>query len=264
MDSGEGERLERFGRYVLVRPDPQVIWKRSLPPGEWDRANAIFDGVWKTRDMPRNWEVEVLGLKIELRLTPFKHTGVFPEQESQWVWLQERAKGLNVLNLFGYTGIASLICAAAGARVTHVDASRPTISWARHNQQLSGLLDKPIRWMVEDATKFVEREARRGNKYDGIIMDPPVFGHGPTGKAWQFNKSLPPLLDGCKRVLADKPKFVLINAYAVSTSHVTIANVLADLTMGLGGMVTSGELLINQENSPRVLSTGIWGKWEAS
>ena len=211
--------------------------------------------------MPKNWEVEVLGLKIELRLTPFKHTGVFAEQESQWVWLREMAKGLNVLNLFGYTGIASLVCAAADARVTHVDASRPTVAWARHNQQLSGLADKPIRWMVEDATKFVEREVRRGNKYDAIIMDPPVFGHGPSGKVWQFNKSLPQLLDGCKQVLVDKPRFVLINAYAVSTSHVTIANVLADLTESGGGKIESGELVVEQKGSDRKLSTGIWGKW---
>lgn len=255
LDSGDGERLEEFGKYILRRPDPQIIWKKSLGTDEWEKANATFDGDWKVKDMPRVWEVGVLGLKLELRLTPFKHTGIFPEQESQWIWLQERAGGLNILNLFGYTGVASLVAAKAGAKVTHVDGSKPTITWAKLNQQRSELSDKPIRWILEDAIKFVEREVRRGSKYDGIILDPPVFGHGPEGETWQFNKSLPRLMTACKQLLSENAKFVVINAYAVSTSALTLRNLLMDLN--LKGKIDYGEHVINDK-----LSTGIWGRWE--
>lgn len=223
--------------------------------GEWEKANATFDGDWKVKDMPRVWEVEVLGLKLELRLTPFKHTGIFPEQESQWTWLSENTKGLNVLNLFGYTGVASLVAAKAGAKVTHVDGSKPTIAWARINQEKSGLADKPIRWILEDAIKFVEREVRRGSKYDGIILDPPAFGHGPEGETWQFNKSLPRLMTACKQLLSENAKFVIINAYAVSTSALTLRNLLLDLNRS--GKIDYGEHVIDGK-----LSTGIWAKWE--
>jgi len=254
LDSGDGERLEQFGKYVLCRPDPQIIWKKSLADEEWEKANAVFDGDWKIKDMPNAWDIEVMGLTVELRLTPFKHTGIFPEQLDQWSWLQERSQGLNILNLFGYTGVASLVCAKTGARVTHVDGSKPTITWAKINQEKSGLADKPIRWILEDAIKFVEREVRRGNKYDGIILDPPAFGHGPEGETWQFNKSLPRLMKACKQLLSENVKFVIINAYAVSSSALTLKNLLDDLN--LDGEIEYGEHVIDGK-----LSTGIWAKW---
>ena len=259
LDTGDGERLEQFGKYVLRRPDPQIIWKKSSASEEWEKANAAFDGDWKIKDAPKAWDIEVLGLTVELRLTPFKHTGIFPEQEEQWRWLGGQvlsAKGqVNILNLFGYTGVASLVAAKAGARVTHVDGSKPTIAWAKINQEKSGLADKPIRWILEDAIKFVEREVRRGNKYDGIILDPPAFGHGPEGETWQFNKSLPRLMTACKQLLSENAKFVIVNAYAVSSSALTLKNLLVD--MNLGGQVEYGEHVIDGK-----LSTGIWGRWE--
>ncbi|MEK7154937.1 MAG: class I SAM-dependent methyltransferase [Patescibacteria group bacterium] len=256
LDTGDGERLEQFGKYILRRPDPQIIWKKTLTAEEWGKANAVFDGEWKVVDMPREWDIEVLGLTVELRLTPFKHTGIFPEQEEQWRWISQKSGGLNILNLFGYTGVASLVAAKAGAKVTHVDGSKPTITWAKLNQQRSALSDKPIRWILEDAIKFVEREVRRGNKYDGIILDPPAFGHGPEGETWQFNKSLPRLMTACKQLLSENAKFVIINAYAVSSSALTLKNLLVD--MNLGGHVEYGEHVIDDK-----LSTGIWGRWEA-
>lgn len=261
LDSGAGQKLELWDKYTLVRPDPQIIWAKTRPE-IWTKADAVFDETWQTK-MPDHWQLTIDSLTIECRLTPFKHTGIFPEQYEQWQWIKS-LKPQNVLNLFGYTGISSLMAAQTGAKVTHVDGSRQAIEWARHNQQLSALSDKPIRWILDDALEFAAREVRRGHKYDLILMDPPVFGHGPDGQTWQFNKSLPKLLQSCKQLLSENAKGVLINAYAVTTSHVTLANVLTDLTNGLGGKITSGELLINQENSPRILSTGIWGKWEAS
>lgn len=267
LDSGEGERLEKFGKYVLRRPDPQIIWKRILKNEEWEKADAVFTGDWDAKHIPSEWIVEWEGLKLQLKLTPFKHTGVFPEQMSQWIWLREKCSEksaqMSVLNLFGYTGVASLVAAAAGANVVHVDASRSTIGWARKNQELSGLKDKPIRWILDDAVKFVEREGRRGNKYDGIIMDPPVYGHGPDGEVWQFNKSLPVLLEALAKIISDDPKFVIINAYAISTSAFTLGNVLYDL-MGDRGKIETGEHLVKQEGSDRILSTGIWGRWSNS
>jgi 23S rRNA (cytosine1962-C5)-methyltransferase len=186
LDSGNGQRLERFGEFVLVRPDPQIIWKPTLSQAEWDKADAIFEktsgdkGNWKTRKtIPERWLMKYKDLSFYAKLSPFKHTGIFPEQSIQWDWMQERIKTSdrtqNVLNLFGYTGIASIAAAQAGAKVTHIDASYPTIGWARENQKVSGLEDKPVRWILDDAIKFCNREIKRGVKYDGIIMDPPIY-----------------------------------------------------------------------------------------
>lgn len=258
--------MERFGEYVLSRPDPQIVWKKSLPESEWQKASGVYDRDWGVKNMPRQWQVDWEGLQLELRLTPFKHVGIFPEQREEWTWLgqaisKSEIPNPNVLNLFGYTAVASLVCAKMEAKVTHVDGSRPTIAWARRNQELSGLAQKPIRWICDDAIKFVGREVKRGAKYDGIIMDPPVFGHGPNGEQWKFNENLPELLGLCQQVLAEKPEFVIINAYAVTTSHVTLTNVLTDMMGKFGGKVESGELQIQQDSSTRILSTGIWGRW---
>lgn len=272
LDSGEGQRLERFGKYTIIRPDPQAIWRPLQEKSLWASADAIFERVTSTkgkwnlkRKMPEKWLVRYKNFSLWARLTPFKHTGIFPEQATQWDWLQEKValakKPVNILNLFGYTGGATLAVAAAGAKVTHLDASRPAIGWARENQAASKLEDKPVRWIVDDALKFTAREARRGVQYDGIIMDPPVYGHGPEGEPWDFNKDLPKLLQNCSLIMSANPLFILINAYAISSSSLMLQNVLADHVKDLGGEIEVGELAIKEKNSPRLLSTGIYGRW---
>ena len=215
--------------------------------------------------MPEKWSVRYKDLSLGIRLTPFKHTGLFPEQSIQWDWMVEQVKKskkqANILNLFGYTGAASLALAAAGAKVTHVDASRPSIAWARDNQVASGLTDKPIRWILDDAAKFVARELKRGVKYDGIIMDPPIYGHGPGGETWDFNEDFPKLLRDCALLLTKEPLFILVNAYAISSSALMLQNVLGDYTKNLGGKIEVGELAIKEKNTYRLLSTGIFGRW---
>ena len=269
LDSGNGQKLERFGKYTLVRPDPQIIWKPTLPQSEWNKADAIFirtkedRGNWKfNTQLPEKWLCNYQNISFWVKLSPFKHTRVFPEQSIHWDFVTEKLQKTTgekkVLNLFGYTGIASLVAAAAGAHVTHIDASYPTIGWARENQKASGLEEKPIRWILDDCFKFVQREIKRGVKYDGIIMDPPSFGHGPDGEMWKFNESFPRLLSACKQILSDDPLFIIINAYAISTSAITLENMLKDLN--LGGTIESGELAL-EEKSGRLLSTGIFARW---
>lgn len=274
LDSGGGLRLERFGKYTLVRPDPQIIWKPTLDPSVWAGADAVFEkltsskGQWIfNNQMPEKWLVQYKDLSLWTRLTPFKHTGLFPEQSVQWDWMRDKIgkakKEANILNLFGYTGAASIAAAAAGARVTHVDASRPAIAWARENQQASGLEDKPIRWILDDALKFVAREVKRGVRYDGIIMDPPIYGHGPGGETWDFNKDFPTLLQNCSLILSGEPLFLLVNAYAISSSSLMLQNVIGDYVKHLGGEIESGELAIKEKSTDRLLSTGIYGRWSA-
>nr|MBI5455608.1 class I SAM-dependent methyltransferase [Candidatus Levybacteria bacterium] len=264
LDSGNGLRLERFGKFVISKPDPQAIWNQSLAKSQWEAADAKFQNdTWiKKSDFPQNWHVNYKELKFLAKLTPFKHTGIFPEQSLNWDFIEEKInnqKSINnskpyILNLFAYTGIASLVAAANGAKVTHVDASKPSIAWAKENQTLSNLLDKPIRYILDDAIEFCAREIRRGDKYDGIIMDPPVYGHGPNGELWDFNKSFPILLDHCSKLLSDKPLFVIANAYAVSASAIMLKNLFEDYFPK--GNLEYGELALEQE-STRLLSTGI-------
>ncbi len=313
LDSGDGYRLERFGKYVLQRPDPQIIWKKKLP-NLWDKADAIFKrdtsdkGHWvkKNSQMPNNWQINYKNLKFILKLTNFKHTGVFPEQHLMWdfisdaistrisegvtnkgglpmarsgliakqlpnehqregnVWQDPDGNQINILNLFAYTGISTIVAASAGAKVTHIDASKPTITWAHENQKASNLDDKLIRWILDDATKFVQREIKRGIKYDGIIMDPPVFGHGPDGSMWKFNESFPKLLTLVKQVLSDKPLFIIINAYAISSSALMLKNVMEDYFSDLDGKFEVGELVLLESKNKRPLSTGIFGRWSFS
>lgn len=267
LDSGQGRKLEQFGDYVLDRPDPQILWQK-LHPELWENADAIFDENWykKNNLMPDEWQVEVSDLRVWAKLTPFKHTGIFPEQQEQWSFINDQVTShkaqMSVLNLFGYTGIASLIAAKAGASVTYVDASKQALTWARKNQEVSNLIDKPIRWILDDVLKFVTREVKRGNKYSGLILDPPAYGHGPNGETWQFNKSLPELVNLCQQILAPDCKLIIINAYAVSTSSVTLNNLLQDMTKNLSGVIEHGELVLNSKD--RELSTGIFAKWCAS
>lgn len=263
LDSGNGKRLEKFGQYALSRPDPQCIWKPLLPQAEWGKADAVFNDGWKKRSgMPEKWLVTWKDLKFWVKLSPFKHTGVFPEQAVHWEFIQQNTKpGANILNLFGYTGISSLAAAQAGAKVTHVDASYPTIGWAKENQLASGLQEKPIRWILDDCLKFCERELKRGVKYDGIIMDPPIYGHDPKGKIWKFEESFPKLMEVASKLLSDKPLFFIVNAYAISASGIMLENVLCDYLKDSNGEIESGELVL-EEKSGRLLSTGIFARWK--
>ncbi len=269
LDSGNGQRLERFGKYVISKPDPQVIWKPSLADSKWQMADGTFENdTWqKKTNMPDKWEVNYQSLKFYAKLTPFKHTGVFPEQVLNWQFIDDKIskaqKQINVLNLFGYTGVASLVSAKAGAKVTHIDGSKPSITWARENQALSGLEDKPIRWILDDALEFTAREARRGNVYDAIIMDPPVYGHGPNGETWDFNKSFPQLLENCKKILGSDPLFVIVNAYAISSSSLMLVNTMEDY-LGLNPKkIEYGELALEQKSNQRLLSTGIFARYSS-
>jgi 23S rRNA (cytosine1962-C5)-methyltransferase len=255
----------------LDRPDPQIIWKKSLQESDWQKADAYFErttedkGTWNVKtNVPEKWILEHDGVKFYAKLSPFKHTGVFPEQASQWHYIYNKVKDegrdVKVLNLFAYTGIASLFVAKAGAKVTHVDSSKPVITWANENKVLNNE-NWPIRWIIDDAIKFTAREIKRGVKYDVIIMDPPAYGHGPHGEVWDFNKDFPTLLANCKQILSDSPIFILVNAYAISSSSITLANTLNDYFGNLGGKIDNGELTIKEKPAGRLLSTGIWARW---
>ncbi len=274
LDSGEGEKLERYGPYVLARPEKAALWRKALPARRWQAADAVFtlaergEGEWqRRRPLPERWPLRFGNLAFYARLTPFRHTGVFPEQASHWLWLQRlvaaASRPLEVLNLFAYTGLASLACAAAGASVVHVDASRPTLGWAKDNAALSGLADRPIRWILDDALKFVKREGRRGRRYDGIIMDPPAFGRGPKGELWRFGESFPALLDSCRPLLAERPLFVLVTAYATEDSSLTLHNLLAEWLGPQGGRLEAGELAL-LDGAGRALSLAIYGRWASA
>lgn len=269
IDSGNGRRLERFGKHILNRPDPEVMWQKSLPPEEWSKADAEFvNDRWVTKNnFPEKWELEINDLKVNLKLTPFKHVGIFPEQKFEWDLISKTIKEsdnkeVTILNLFGYTGVASLHALAAGAKITHVDASRPAITWFKENQSLSGLSEKHARIIIDDALKFTSREVKRGVKYDGVIMDPPVYGHGPNGEKWSFAKDFPKLLDNVSQILSDNPIFVIVNAYAISSSSVSLANILNDKLKNLNGNITNGELTLKETSGGRILSTGIWSIWQ--
>lgn len=272
LDSGDGEKLEQYGKYILSRPDPQSLWKKKLPQKDWDKADAIFlrDGrstEWKIKaGVPSKWTAELQGLKFWVKPTSFKHTGLFPEQSSNWWWLsgiiQASKQQLEVLNLFGYTGGATLACAKAGAKVCHVDGSKVAVTWARENAELNNLQDKPIRWIIDDAVKFVKREIKRGHKYDGIILDPPAYGHGPEGEMWKIEENFLELLDLCKQLLSDKPAFFLINGYASGYSAIAYENALKDL-MGDKGEIEKGALTIRERDTERLLPCGIFARWRS-
>ncbi len=271
IDSGNGQRLERFGKYMLVRPDPQIIWKPKKDNSVWEKADASYiqngnKGRWDNKGkVPEKWLLKYKNLSFFCKLTPFKHTGVFPEQALNWDFIQEKIQGtgreINVLNLFGYTGISTLVALSSGAKVTHLDASKPAMLWARENQEASKLSEKPIRWILDDALKFTQREVKRNVKYDAIIMDPPIYGHGPEGEKWDFNESFPKLMELCKNVLSDAPLFVIVNAYAISSSSLMLLNVLQDYLDDLGGTFEYGELALQEIDSKRLLSTGIFARW---
>ncbi len=275
LDSGDGEKLERYGEVVVARPDPQALWNKNLSESEWQKADAYFrrastDANWSVRrQLPDRWQIELAGLRFWIKLSAFKHTGIFPEQASNWDWIREKISSAKttepcrVLNLFGYTGGASLAAAQAGAEVVHVDGSKVAIGWARDNAELSSLGDKPIRWILDDAHKFVKREIKREKKYDGIIMDPPAFGHGPGGEVWKIEENFLPLLEDCRQILTDKPIFFIINGYASGYSAVAYQNSLGDLMKSFGGAIEIGELTIAEKNSSRLLPAGIFARWHS-
>jgi 23S rRNA (cytosine1962-C5)-methyltransferase len=274
LDSGGSAKLEKFGPYTFVRPEPQAVWRRALPASAWEQADGVFEpkadgdnGRWRfRRAIEPRWVMRHGGLRFWAQPTPFRHLGVFPEQASQWSWVRNlvsvAGRPVSVLNLFGYTGLLSLAAAAAGARVTHVDASKKTMAWARENQALSELTDAPVRWIVDDALKFVQREGRRGARYDGIILDPPKYGRGPNGEVWRLHESLPLLLDSCRLILSDEPLFVILCTYAIQSSALSLHFALAETMEGRGGAVTSGELVLVERSAGRVVSSAIFARWK--
>src|SRR3989338_2226751 len=271
LDSGDGEKLERYGKYIFRRPDPQALWAKTLPDTTWGNTDASFrrdgqKGDWDLKHgLHERWPIEFGELKFWIRPTSFKHTGLFPEQKPNWDWMREvivKAKRpVNVLNLFGYTGGASIAAAEAGASVTHIDGSKVAIKWGRDNAELSGLADKPIRWILDDAREFVRREIKRGNKYDGIILDPHAFGHGPNKELWKIEDHLPELLKMCGEVLSDAPLFFLINGYASGYSAIAYENNLKPMLEKFGGTFEKGELTIAEAKTGRLLPCGIFARW---
>ncbi len=273
LDSGDGQKLERYGPYRLLRPEPEAVWQRALPEREWNKAHAVFKpspeengGHWQiVQKIPDRWTLQYKALKFFVQTTASRHLGVFPEQAAQWDWIfrqiQSSKRQVRVLNLFGYTGVASLASAQAGAAVTHLDASRKVVDWARENFILSGLGDKPVRWIVDDALKFVQREGRRGSTYDGIILDPPKFGRGPKGEVWEFYKLLPNLLEACRQILSQDPVFVALTAYAVKASALTMYYAMQEMLNGRGGTLSAGEIALSEKSGGRLLSTAIFARW---
>jgi 23S rRNA (cytosine1962-C5)-methyltransferase len=272
LDSGDGKKLERYGRFTVARPEPQCFWAPHSPEA-WAKADAVFNpededdaGRWQfSKPVPESWKLAWGETTFNGRFTSFRHLAFFPEQAANWTWLRDRVLALNkpkVLNLFGYTGVASLVCAAAGAEVTHVDASKKAIGWARDNAKLSGLEEAPIRWICEDARKYVAREARRGSRYDGIILDPPKYGRGPTGEVWRLFEDLPELARLCAELLSDHADFLLLNAYAARVSGPALAHLLADAMKDRGGTIDWGELVL-VEDSQRGAEIGLsfFARW---
>ena len=274
VDSGLGQKLEKYGPYTFARPDPEALWNRSLTAKEWDNTDLKFirKGTrtqWIIKEgVPKSWTVEFGGLTFSIKPTSFKHTGLFPEQLLNWQWMEEVIKNENrkvkVLNLFAYTGGASLAAARAGAEVCHVDGSKTAVAWARENAELSGLSGAPIRWIVEDVILFLKREIKRGNKYDAIIMDPPSFGHGPKDELWKIEESFLGLMQLCKEILSDDPLFVLINGYTAGYSPITYQNNLMDMMTENKGSIEVGELTIKESNTQRLLPCGIFARWQRS
>ena len=292
LDTGEGEKLERFGKYIFVRPYEDAVWPKTLSSKEWIKVDGKFwsskvgaKAGWKMSkgifDMKAKWEMEYKGIKFLANPTPFRHLGFFPEQASHWDFIEEQIKKVincqslalgdpkarlwqkvKFLNLFGYTGVASLFALRAGAEVTHVDASKQTLNWAKENQKLNAeLAEAPMRVIEDDVLKFLEREEKRGNKYDAVIMDPPKFGRGPKGEVWKIEEMLPKLLLAVKKVLSDKPLFVILTSYAIDSSSLSLGYALEEIMKSFNGKVENGELCILEKSNNRIVSlanTAIW------
>ncbi|MBR5957520.1 MAG: class I SAM-dependent methyltransferase [Salinivirgaceae bacterium] len=283
IDCSCGEKLERWGRYTLVRPDPQVIWNTPKNEKGWKKMNGHYHrsksggGEWQFFDLPQEWSVNynlAIGKELTFRLKPFsfKHTGVFPEQAVNWDWFSKLIadakqknpeRKINVLNMFAYTGGATIAAAAAGANVTHVDAAKGMVAWARENAAVSGLTEAPIRWIVDDCVKFVEREIRRGNHYDAIIMDPPSYGRGPKGEIWKIEDNIFPLIELCSQLMSDSPLFFLINSYTTGLQPAVLSYMISTALKRFGGKVEASEVGLPVSSNGLVLPCGASGRWTA-
>jgi len=272
IDCSKGEKLERWGDYILLRPDPQVIWDTPRSAPEWKNVNAHYHrsekggGEWEYFSLPEQWQIEYNNLTFNLKPFRFKHTGLFPEQATNWDWFSDKIRQANrpikVLNLFAYTGGATLAAAAAGACVTHVDAAKGMVAWAKENAASSGLETAPIRWLVDDCVKFVEREIRRGSTYDAIIMDPPSYGRGPKGEIWKVEDMIHPLLVLCARILSKNPLFFLVNSYTTGLAPAVLTYLLATTLKTWNGTVTSQEIGLPVSSTGLFLPCGASGRWE--
>lgn len=283
IDSGDGQKLEQYGDYLIIRPEAQALWPKRISDAKWHNADALFTGDVEEDGLGRwhfpkgalgeTWPMKLLDVGFHGRFTSFRHVGVFPEQIAHWQWMAQAISNadrpLKVLNLFGYTGVASLIAANAGAEVTHVDASKKAIGWARENQALAGLEDKPIRWICDDAMKFIAREERRGNTYDIILTDPPKFGRGPNGEVWQLFDHLSDMLDLCRSILSPNPTGLVLTTYSIRASFYAIHELMRETMRGMNGCVESGELIIREvpgdhsqnTETGRALSTSLFSRW---
>lgn len=282
IDCSKGEKLERWGDYLLVRPDPQVIWDTPKKETGWRKMNGHYHrsskggGEWEFFQLPKEWTIQYslpINKKLTFHLKPFsfKHTGLFPEQAANWNWFSQliaaavsKGRQVKVLNLFAYTGGATLAAAAAGASVTHVDASKGMVTWAKENAISSGLKDAPIRWLVDDCVKFVEREIRRGNHYDAIIMDPPSYGRGPKGEIWKIEESVYPLIQLCSQILTDNPLFFLINSYTTGLQPAVLSYMISTVLGTANGTVTASEIGLPVSSNGLVLPCGASGRYEAT
>ncbi|HET6942577.1 MAG TPA: class I SAM-dependent methyltransferase [Sphingomicrobium sp.] len=267
IDSGNGQKLERYGPILVVRPEPQAMWGPAH--SDWD-PDATFvpgsdeegGGRWvQHRPVPGEWRVSRGPVQFNASLTPFRHLGFFPDMAPQWDWMRERAADADVLNLFGYTGVGSLILSEAGARLVHVDASKKSVEGGKVNAALSGLADRPIRWMVDDASKFTAREVRRERRYDGILLDPPKFGRGPTGEVWRLEENLAPLLTDCRKLLDENSRFLVLTVYAVRMSALAIGELVRQTLAEIGGKVEVGEMSVREEARGLLLPTAIFARW---
>lgn len=272
IDCSAGEKLERWGEYLLLRPDPQVIWQTEKKDGRWKRLNAHYHrskkggGEWEFFNLPEQWDIRYKGLTFRLKPFSFKHTGLFPEQAVNWDWFSEIIKSANrpvkVLNLFAYTGGATLAASKAGASVVHVDASKGMVTWAKENAAASGLSDRPIRWLVDDCVKFVEREIRRGNRYDGIILDPPSYGRGPKGEIWKIEEKIYPMIQLCEKILSDDPLFFLLNSYTTGLQPAVLKYMISSvIEKKRGGCTRAEEIGLPVTASNLVLPCGASGRW---
>ena len=270
IDCGNGQKFERYGDIRVVRPEPQAMWAPARPG--WD-PDATFvpgsdeegGGRWvQHRPVPKQWELSRGTVKFDASLTPFRHLGFFPDMAPQWDWMRQRSDDADVLNLFGYTGVGTLQLSDAGGRLVHVDASKKSVEQGKANAEISGMTDRPIRWIVDDATKFTAREVRRGRRYDGILLDPPKFGRGPEGEVWRLEENLAPLLADCRRLLDENSRFLVLTVYAVRMSALAIGELVKQLMDDLGGTVEMGEMAVREEARGLLLPTAIFARWSKS
>ena len=267
IDSGGGQKFERYGTVTVVRPEPQAMWAPASAQWEPDAtfvpgSDEEGGGRWvQHRDVPREWPLSRDKVRFNAALTPFRHLGFFPDMAPQWDWMRDRAADSEVLNLFGYTGVGTLLLSEAGASLVHVDASKKSVEGGKANALLSGLATRPIRWMVDDATKFTAREVRRGRRYDGILLDPPKFGRGPTGEVWRLEENLAPLLADCRKLLDQESRFLVLTVYAVRMSAIAIGELVRQTLGDLGGTVECGEMTVREEARGLLLPTAIFARW---